>query len=356
MAFPAGLTLITVSGQVAGLPDGDPAGVSFRIPVWLQGPAAGAVMAPVRLPATLDADGEFSISLPATNDPAWTPVGWTYAVTITRGGHVQRGSLALPYDGGAVDLADAFNPDETTEPGVIYMLLSARGAAGGVAALDGTGKVPTAQLPAGAGGDPAWADITGKPSVFPHDSHRHAISDVTGLQAALDGRATDAELTALDGRVSDLEAVPTLVVKRATIDTGNLTLSAAGAWAAVTGGPSLALPAAAGDYVEFQIVSGLANINVNFVDLAVTVGGSLVRFHSTGGATAAPEGSPSFYGDGSFDRWGPTFEFVAEAGDISGGNVTVVFATKGAGGGLLYADTNYPLRWRAINHGPATVS
>ena len=34
----------------------------------------------------------------------------------------------------------------------------------------------------------AWADITGKPTVFPPSTHQHSISEVTGLQAALDGK------------------------------------------------------------------------------------------------------------------------------------------------------------------------
>jgi len=36
---------------------------------------------------------------------------------------------------------------------------------------------------------PGWAEITGKPSEFPPEAHTHAIDDVTGLQAALDGKA-----------------------------------------------------------------------------------------------------------------------------------------------------------------------
>lgn len=37
-------------------------------------------------------------------------------------------------------------------------------------------------------GGSAWADITGKPSTFSPSSHSHAISDTTGLQAALDAK------------------------------------------------------------------------------------------------------------------------------------------------------------------------
>jgi hypothetical protein len=147
-----------------------------------------------------------------------------------------------------------------------------------------------------------------------------------------------------------------MTVKRDTVTSGNLTMATSGAWIAVSGGPTLAIPAAAGDYLEFEIVSYLGSFSVNFVDLAVTAGGSLVRFMSSGTATPATEGAPSFYGDQSFDRSTPVFEFVAQAGDISGGNVTVCFATKGSGGGTIYANTDYPFRWRAINYGAVSVS
>jgi len=61
-----------------------------------------------------------------------------------------------------------------------------------------------------AGGDVAWDDITGKPSVFTPDTHAHVIADTTGLQAAIDGKAatshshiigdTTGLQTALDGK------------------------------------------------------------------------------------------------------------------------------------------------------------
>ena len=35
-----------------------------------------------------------------------------------------------------------------------------------------------------------WSDVTGKPSTFPPSTHSHAISDVTGLQTALDGKSS----------------------------------------------------------------------------------------------------------------------------------------------------------------------
>jgi len=34
-----------------------------------------------------------------------------------------------------------------------------------------------------------WSGVTNKPSTFPPQSHTHSISEVTNLQAALDGKA-----------------------------------------------------------------------------------------------------------------------------------------------------------------------
>ncbi len=84
-----------------------------------------------------------------------------------------------------------------------------KGAASGVATLDGSGKVPTSQLPAMGSGDmlkstydtdndgivdsaatAPWAGITGKPSTFTPSTHTHAQSDITNLVADLAGKAS----------------------------------------------------------------------------------------------------------------------------------------------------------------------
>jgi hypothetical protein len=66
----------------------------------------------------------------------------------------------------------------------------------------------------GSGGSAAWEDITGKPSTFPPSSHTHAISDTTGLQSALDGKAAASHTHAqsdVTGLVSALAAKADLV-------------------------------------------------------------------------------------------------------------------------------------------------
>jgi hypothetical protein len=147
MPFPVGLTLITVSGTVAEYPNGGvtSGSITFTSPTWLTSSVDDAVVPQFAKTVTLAADGTFTVNLPATNDPGWTPQGWAYDVRIAVGGLVFRASLSLPYDGGAVNVADVLAPTAPV-PGQSYVLLSSRGAPNGVASLDGSGLVPLAQV------------------------------------------------------------------------------------------------------------------------------------------------------------------------------------------------------------------
>ena len=58
----------------------------------------------------------------------------------------------------------------------------------------GNGTLAWADLPYTVGnssgiGSIAWTSVTDKPTEFPPEAHTHAISDVTSLQTALDGKA-----------------------------------------------------------------------------------------------------------------------------------------------------------------------
>lgn len=178
MPFPDGLTTVTVTGQVAIPPLPSPQAIPdaiFECVDWLIGPTDDAVLPPFKVDAEVSVEtGEFSVVLPATNDPGWT--SFEYLVTLRYGNKTQRGTMTVPYDGGTVDLADRFNPDTVPTPGPAYMLLALRGAANGVASLGGDGKVPSDQLPAAS-------------------SHTHVQADVTSLVTDLANRATDMELT-----------------------------------------------------------------------------------------------------------------------------------------------------------------
>ncbi|MGY5131282.1 right-handed parallel beta-helix repeat-containing protein [Streptomyces nigrescens] len=162
----------------------------------------------------LDPFGQFEVTLPATDAPDMNPTGWAYAVkeNLTNVTGARTFSMVLPADtpGGVIDLADVApsDPSEYTyvpvagdsayeiavangfvgtegqwltslvgtpgtpgAPGVVQSVngisaatvvltaghvgaipLADKGVASGVATLDGSGKVPTSQLPAMSGG------------------------------------------------------------------------------------------------------------------------------------------------------------------------------------------------------------
>lgn len=51
----------------------------------------------------------------------------------------------------------------------------------------------------------AWGDVTGKPTTFSPSAHTHSISNITGLQTALDGKATTAQGAKADSAVQPFE-------------------------------------------------------------------------------------------------------------------------------------------------------
>ena len=67
----------------------------------------------------------------------------------------------------------------------------------------GNGTTAWSSLPYSGGGPVEWSAITGKPSTFTPATHTHAIADVTGLQTALDAKATPADVTAAVSSVID---------------------------------------------------------------------------------------------------------------------------------------------------------
>lgn len=441
MTFPAGLTLVSVHGRIDALPSGGASGqVCFTRPYALVGGADNSIVPPRPEYATLSASGEFTISLPATNDPDWTPVNWTYAVEILSSSGVIRGTVQLSYLTTSVELADLIQVDGAAAAGTTYIALSSRGVAGGVAALDVDGDVNDAagnKITGGGGGGASpsgsvasgtsygQATAVGAAATFSRGDHSHgtpalgtsgttaaagnhahtgvydpagtaasAVSTHAGLADPHTAYALETDVTAslaLKAPLASpaLTGVPTaptaaggtnttqlattafvttavgggggggsaLVVKRAVVSSGNITpQDTGGTWQQLTGGPTLVIPAAVDDYLSVELMAVLMTLSTaTFYDLAVLNGASLVRFGSSGTGTPASEGDGSLYPDASFPRSGTVFDFVAGAGDINGGNVTICFATKSGGAGVLHAGF-YPLRWRIMNHGAATVS
>jgi hypothetical protein len=110
-----------------------------------------------------------------------------------------------------------------------------------------------------------------------------------------------------------------------------------------------AIPAAVGDWVEFKMVGMWQPAGSDFLDLAVVVGTTMVRYSSSGASSPTIEGDPSLYSASGFVKMSGEFAFSVTNTDLDGGNVRFTLAHKGAAGGTLYSNANYPLRLYAKN-------
>jgi hypothetical protein len=151
--------------------------------------------------------------------------------------------------------------------------------------------------------------------------------------------------------------VPAVALERARgkVTTGNITVTNVGSTWTQAGALAFAIPAVVGDYVLFQPSFMYLPASSTSLDIAVKVGASFVRFASTDTAAAAVEGDPTMYFDPGTYRTmgGGVMDVVAEAGDLSGGNITFAVVYKGTGTtATIYASSDLPFRWRAINFGP----
>lgn len=145
-----------------------------------------------------------------------------------------------------------------------------------------------------------------------------------------------------------------ITVAHGYVTSGDVTPQAAASFTPLTGGPTFSIAAVAGDRVEFEWSALKQPTSGLFWDVCVLVGGSAVRFASSGSATPSIEGDPSLYPDvASFRPHGNLgMILTCASGDLSGGDVTFGIAVIAPGGaGKLFASTNYPLRYRIVNYG-----
>lgn len=158
--------------------------------------------------------------------------------------------------------------------------------------------------------------------------------------------------TSLAGKVNKI------VLRQLYKTDGNIQLSTGtNTWNPLTGSPTIALPAAVGDYVDLSYTA-IRQTNTNiFLDIGVVVSNAIVRYLSTGSSTPPGEGDPAMYHTNLPANGGPR-GFVVVSGDLSGGNVTFTWAIRNTSGAssLLLASTDNPMYMRAMNYGPATTS
>lgn len=125
MPFPAGLTLVTVAVGADLLPNG---GASGTVRISYSGPLTGAadnsIVPYVDVTASLDAGGDATLVVPATNDPGWIPVDFAYTVVANFGAVTHKGTLQLDYQTTSVNLADLIQWDGAATAGTTYATLA----------------------------------------------------------------------------------------------------------------------------------------------------------------------------------------------------------------------------------------
>lgn len=149
------------------------------------------------------------------------------------------------------------------------------------------------------------------------------------------------------------------IIRQAYLTSGLVTLpNTAGAWQILKQADNvtpfeLAIPAAAGEYVDITLHGILENAaSTESVDIGVIVGSSIVRYMSSGGASPTTRGLPWCIQQTpvTFQQPSSPVGFTVQAGDLDGGNVRFSVVIKAAGAATLYALSTFPFYWRAFNH------
>lgn len=142
MPLPGNLTTVTVTGKYLDASGAPVRGsVTFSLDTPLLNAGASTVIIETDYTVALDAQGAFSVALPATNDPDVSPTGWTWTMTPNFDG-ADPLTFSLPTNlGPVIDitvLAPALpNPSQTYS----YVLTSAVGSPSGVAPLNASGTI-----------------------------------------------------------------------------------------------------------------------------------------------------------------------------------------------------------------------
>lgn len=195
MPYPASVTTVTVVGRWR-YADRVPTGyVTFTPNTVLQVPVDGDIV-PVRpVRAVLDAGGAISVELLSTADPDVEPTGWAYDVVEHVGGQERAYTVQFPAvaPGQTFDLADI--APAVSDPVYSYVLLASVGTAGGPAGpLDGSGKIPSSQIPSSGGSVTSVNGHTGVVVLSAADVGADAAGAAADAQAA--SQPLDADLTA----------------------------------------------------------------------------------------------------------------------------------------------------------------
>lgn len=217
------------------------------------------------------------------------------------------------------------------------------------AAVDTTsGTFAIARIPLGStsstvcvGDDPRLSDPRSP------TAHTHAQSDVTGLPAALAGKADAGHSHAAIRAVGSLPAILTPV-----------TVTGGAGWTLFPVEWHVEVAAAVADVVTLHpaLISNLSAGEIEG-DLVSVVAGVPARYASSGTAVQGANGHGGLYGSGSFGLYQPpSMVWVVAADDLDGGTLTLTFTYRAdSGGGRVFGSVAYPSSLFALNLGPSAA-
>jgi hypothetical protein len=163
MPLPANVQQVLLHGRYVLL-NGDPVFpgyVTFSSQIRIRNANADTIILPVSIRCDLDSNGEFTVTLPTTNDPDNIPDDWTYTVEEKFQSWSRVYGLKLPITLPQPPTVVEFSDLTTTLPDVV---------SGAIIQVD-------------------WVNVTGKPTTFTPSAHIHPVAEVNTLQTQLDAKA-----------------------------------------------------------------------------------------------------------------------------------------------------------------------
>lgn len=247
-----------------------------------------------------------------------------------------------------------------------YVSTSEKGAINGVASLDSAGLIPISQIPEVSAVD-SVNGMTG--IVVLNSTHvgalatttRGAVNGVASLDAST--KIPIAELPTGTGssQVSLGSHAHGAIkgISKTFVTSGNTTglPNTSTAWTEVDSTKyRVSIAADAGDLIYIHYNMAIDPLASQHFDIAFLIAGTPVRYLGTNTSTPTTGGNPAFmHSPGTYTTTGGGDWAVVQAGDLSGGllTMTLMYSSNAAGGSILSSDP--PAIITLVNHGLATV-
>lgn len=173
------------------------------------------------------------------------------------------------------------------------------------------------------------------------------------MATALGGKASTGSVTAVENRVTSLEAVGYRVANTGLITTTFTASSGgSGAWTVCPAAFRVAVAAVAGDVLRWNpsVMANPGDGGYEFDLAAINGSAAPVRYASSRTGVQAANGYGGLYMGGAYSRVLRGVPWTVQAGDIFGGTVTLALMYR-AGSGMTIGSALYPSEIELINRG-----